>query len=342
LKDASFAKLADTASAVRNQMKKIIFIAIIAVLSASCSGQPAKDVVRIEKGMVNTRYFSIQLPDNWRVATSETSEVRDAYYPDFFKPLQRFQAYDPIVFEKNLEIGIYEKFVPTFKDFETSIMQLVRGYVDKKIETVDLGGIKFKKILSDPQKQFGKIQVWIGEAETFYAHIVTQGTWEDLDKVISTINFKPEYKWQEDDVSEAETSSAAFTVIGGKFDTKFASCSLPTGWKVRYETDDSVIFVSPDESPNNAIDCSAYPYASSTDSLEDTAKRMSTMMTKPVIEEMKLGKNTFTKLHDPTDGTNRAIFFAKHKNRTFSFRSMSPTPELVKEQADILSSFRFK
>ena len=99
-------------------MKKTAIIILSFIVLASC-GQPQaqqKNVIKTVDGLVKTKYFSIQIPQGWRVATSSTTEIRDGYYPkDSFKLIQSFQAYDSLIFEKNLEIGIYEN---TFKSMD--------------------------------------------------------------------------------------------------------------------------------------------------------------------------------------------------------------------------------
>ena len=340
----SFANPVVTASAVRKNMKKTAITILSIILLASC-GQPQtppKNIIKTVDGLVKTKYFSIQIPQTWRVATSSTTEIRDGYYPkDSFKLLQSFQAYDALIFEKNLEIGIYENTFKTMDEYKSVVMTLIPGLKKKEVKDYPLGGLKFIEIIPNEGKG-RKPHFFISMQEKYLVHIVTQDTWPDLDKIIASIKFENPDNWKENDVSDAETGSGAFLLIGGNYDTKFAKCQLAPGWKVKAESESTVLFMSPDEEHPNSLDCFLYPFGTSATPLKELAQKMATMMTKPVIEEVTFGNNKYVKLSDPTDGTNRSIFFALSNGKVYTFRSMSPTPELGKEKEIILETFQLK
>jgi hypothetical protein len=332
-----------TASAVRKNMKKTAIILLSIVLLASCGDQtPKKNIIKTIDGLVKTKYFSIKIPQTWRVATSSTTEIRDGYYPkDTLKLIQSFQTYAPDIYEKNLEIGIYENIYKTFDDYKNVIMNLIPGLHKKEDKDYPLGGLKLLKITPN-QGPGRKPQYFICMTEKYLVHIVTQDTWPDLDAVIASLNFTNPGNWKDEDVSDAETSSGAFLLIGGKYDTALAKCELPEGWKVKAETDTSVLFMSSDEEHPSSLDCFLYPFGTNATPLKELAQKMGSMMTKPVIEDVTFGNNKYVKLSDPSDGTNRCIFFALAKDKVYSFRALSPTPELGKEKEKILETFQIK
>lgn len=324
-------------------IKRLAAISAVLIL-ASCgqTAQPAKNVVKIENGVVKTRYFSITIPEGWRVATSETTEVRDTYYPDQLKPLQRFQAYDPNVFTKNVEIGIYKKEPPVFKDFLSEIKTLSKGLEFIESE-VDFNGLKLTKIEPKDPMFAERPVVLCGQGEDFYIHIYTQNTYDDLTQVIETFRLTPKDEWKPGDVSQAETSTSGFFLIGGKYDTKFAKCQLPNGWKVKTETDISVVFLPGDDSKKDqAMDCTLNPYIRDNEKLEDVVKRYASALTKPIIEEVKLGNNAYTKLSNPEDGTGRSMYFTLSHGKIYTFRVTTFDKDIGDAQQQILATIEMK
>lgn len=323
-------------------IKKIVAIMAVMILASCGEVVPAKNVIKVENGVVKTKYFIITLPDNWRVATSETSEVRDSYYPDQLKPLQRFQAYDPNVFTKNVEIGIYKKEPPVFKDFLSEIKTLSKGLEFTETE-VDYNGVKLIKLNPKSPMFSERPVVLCGQGEDFYIHIYAQNTYDDLTKVIETFKLTPKGEWKPGDVSQAETSTSGFFLIGGKYDTKFAKCQLPDGWKVKTETDISVVFLPGDDAKKEqAMDCTLNPYIRDDEKVEDVVKRYASALTKPKIEDVKLGNNTYTKLSNPEDGTGRAMYFTLSHGKIYTFRVTTFDKEIGEQQQQILSTIEMK
>jgi hypothetical protein len=322
-------------------MSKKILVVLLGVALASC-GQPQKTIVKIEDGLVKTRHFSIKVPTGWRVATSETTEVRDSYYPPELKPIQRFHAYDPIVFTKNIEIGIYEKLPTDLAGFMNSVKTVTRGMEFAESQE-SFGGLKLARIEAKNPSFRERPVAWIGETDKFYVWIFTQDTFDDLTGVVQTFTLTNPDDWKEGFVSQAETSTAAFMLVGGLYESRFAKCALPDGWKVKAETDSSVVFLPEDDAKNAAsMDCSVNPYVRSDEKIDDVVKRFASALTKPAIDDVTLGKNSFKRLSNPSDGTGRAMYFIQANGKIFTFRVNALDEETTRGQNQILGGIELK
>lgn len=325
-----------TASAV--DMKKTLLTILSLACLASC-GTPTieKNIVKNEGGTVHTKYFSITLPQQWRVASSLTSEVRDGYYPKRFKAYQRFMAYDPTIFEKTLEIGIYEKFVPSFAEYAKNIEETISGDKITKTE-VTIDGLKFTKYACYVGTTEKRPTTYIAQKDDFYIHIFTQNTWKDLEKTIETLVFTKPEEWKEGDVSQAETDDLSFSIIGNICDTYILKCTLPDGWKIKTENESGIIFSKSEGDSQDIVNC----FINRNSNIDQATKSVSRTMSNPKIENIKYGNTDYVKVFDPTDGTTKSIYFAKKGDSIVSFFCSSPTQEPSKDRIAIFSSLTLK
>lgn len=319
-------------------MKKTLLMIISLVCLASC-GTPTveKTLVKIENNIVHTKYFSITLPQQWRVASSLTNEVRDGYYPDRFKAYQRFMAYNPTIFEKTLEIGIYEKFVPSFAEFVKNIDEITSGDKITKTE-VTIDGLKFNKYSCYVGTTEKRPTTYIAEKDNFYIHIVTQNTWQDLEKTIETLVFTKPGEWKDGDVSQAETDDLSFSIIGNLCDTYILKCTLPDGWKIKTENESGIILLNNNGDSQDVINC----FVNANKTIDQQTKSVSRTMSNPKVENIKYGNTDYVKVFDPTDGTTKSIYFASKGSNVVSFFCSSPTQEPTKDRIAILSSLTLK
>lgn len=326
------------ATANAADMKKTLLTILSLACLASC-GTPTveKHLVKINNGTVSTKYFSITLPQQWRVATSLTKEVRDSFYPDRFKAFERFMAYDPTVFEKTIEIGIYEKFVPTFKEYIKNIEEVTPGDRISKTEVI-IDGLKFEKYSCFIGTTEKNPTTYIAEKDNFFIHIVTQDTWKDLEKTIETIVFTKPGQWKEGDASEAETDDLSFSIIGNLCDTHILKCTLPDGWKIKTENESGIIMFKNDGDIQDVINC----FINKSNTINQATKNVSRTMSKPKIENIKYGNVDYAKVYDPTDGTTKSIYFASKGRNVVSFFCSSPTQEPTKDRISIFSSLTLK
>lgn len=321
------------------KMKRTILIVMSLALLASCGTQNInRQIVKIENNVVRTKFFNVALPSGWRVATSLTNEVRDSYYPERFTPLQRFIAYDPVIFEKTLEIGIYAKFTPTFDEFIKNIEEVTPGDRINKTD-IEIGGIKFRKYACFIGTTKRNPKTYIAQNKDYYIHIVTQDTWVDLEKTIETLVFNDPELWNDSMVSQAESDNGAYTLIGEHLSTFILDCKLPSGWKVKNENQNGLILIKTlDDGQIDAINC----FVGIGKTLDDSTKSVTRTMSNPKIEKTKFGNIDFVKISDPTDGTTKSIYFVQKNENVFSFFCSSPTKEPSQDRISILSSMTLK
>lgn len=319
--------------------RSILFFVSLATLASSCgTGKVETQTVNIENGTVKTKYFSITLPNEWRVATSLTREVRDAYYPERFTPLQRFMAYDPVIFEKTIEIGIYSKFVPTFDEFVKNIDEVTPGDRIDKSDT-KIGGINFRKYACFVGTTKRHPKTFIAENKDHYIHIVTQDTWADVDKTIETLVFNDPELWKESMVSQAESTDGSYSIIGNHFASFILECTIPQGWRIKNENQNGVILLKTfDDGQVDAINC----FINVGKNLDDSTKGVTRTMSNPNVEKVRFGNIDFVKISDPTDGTTKTIYFAQKGDNVYSFFCSSPTSEPSKDRIAILSGLKLK